>query len=68
MDPISLLIIIVVIFIAWLIIRSIWKTITCTVRMLLYAIAAVVIVYVVGSVLDWPIVNTIDGLLGDFRG
>lgn len=68
MDPISLLIIIVVIFLAWLIIRKVWQTITCTVRMLFYIIVAVVILYIVGSFLDWPVVGLIEGLVGDVLG
>lgn len=68
MDPISLLIIIVLIFIAWLIIRKVWQTITCTIRMLFYVIIAVVVLYVVGSMLEWPIVGLIDGVVGDLRG
>lgn len=68
MDPISLLIIIVVIFLVWLIIRKVWQTITCTVRMLFYIIIAVVILYIVGSSMGWPIVNLIDGIVGDVLG
>lgn len=68
MDPIFLLVIIVVIFIAWLIIRKVWQTITCTVRMLFYIIIAVVILYIVGSMLGWPIVDPINNIISDLRG
>lgn len=65
MEPIGLLFIIVAVFVAWLIIRQVWKTITCTIRMLFYAIIVAVILYVIGSYFDWPIISQIDGIIAN---
>lgn len=63
MDLVTLGIIIGGIVIAWFLVRQLIEAIACGVRVLLFVIIVVVILYLVGSAQGWSIIQTINGLL-----
>ncbi|MEM7125218.1 MAG: hypothetical protein AAF702_02750 [Chloroflexota bacterium] len=66
MELSSLIVLIVVIIVGWFFIRQIISAITCGVRFLLFVIIAVAILYVVGSTLNWPIIDVLNEVISNF--
>ena len=63
MDLTTLGVIIVIIIVAWFMIRQLISAISCGVRALLFVIIAVAVFYVVGSALGWPIIDMVNSLM-----
>ena len=63
MDIVTLGIIVGVVIVAWFLVRQLIEAITCGVRMLLFIVVIVVVLYLFGSFMGWPIIDEINRLL-----